>query len=366
LLDAGRASGRDDETVNVAWVLEQVASYLWSPFASWQAFLDASSGLLWAATYLQSKTAWLYLLSSLVIAWFVWAVARRRGWVDRDVSFRQYVMPRDVYLHRSAIADYKYVAVDLTIRSFVYAPLITVLGRVFHHLLSPIVTPLIVNDLPFTSLLGRSIVFTVLGAAFVDFLYFFAHFLMHRIPYLWHFHEVHHSAEVLTPVTVYRIHPVEEAVNVVVASIAGAFIVIPYQAYSGSEAGILTVYGVNVVMFGFFVLAFQLRHSHIWLGYGPMLSRIFISPAQHQIHHSVDPKHWNKNYGFTFAVWDLLFRSLYVPKTRETLTFGVPGSDPRDFATIGKIYWLPFVKAFHHVLRRRPPTLAGAAQRVSS
>ena len=35
------------------------------------------------------------------------------------------------------------------------------------------------------------------------------HRALHRIPLLWCFHRVHHTAETLTPFTVYRTHPVE-------------------------------------------------------------------------------------------------------------------------------------------------------------
>ena len=43
----------------------------------------------------------------------------------------------------------------------------------------------------------------------VEFGYWFSHFLMHKIPFMWEFHKVHHSAEVLTPLTEWRQHPVE-------------------------------------------------------------------------------------------------------------------------------------------------------------
>jgi len=343
--------------MNVGWVLDKALEYLGSPFVSWASFVHASSGLFLAAVDLKSKTAWPYLLSSLAIAWLVWASARRQGLVDRSVSFRRYAIPRTVYFHRSAIADYKFVAVDLTIQAVLYTPLITGISQLVHRPLALVITPIAVGELPFTSSLVRSIVMAVLTVALADFVFFFAHFSMHRVPILWHFHETHHSAETLTPVTVYRVHPVESLVNGIAGAIASACIVLPYEAHSGTEPGVLTFYGVNSVLFVFFLVAFQLRHSHIWLSYGPVLSRIFISPAQHQIHHSVDPKHWNKNYGFTFAIWDLLFRSLYVPKTHEVITFGVPGSDPDDFATVWKIYWLPFVKAFR-AIRRQPPSPA--------
>src|SRR5690606_39715058 len=52
----------------------------------------------------------------------------------------------------------------------------------------------------------------------------------------------------------------------------------------------LTLFGSNVVFALFHLLGSNLRHSHIWWSFGPTLSRILISPAQHQIHHSKDRK----------------------------------------------------------------------------
>jgi sterol desaturase/sphingolipid hydroxylase (fatty acid hydroxylase superfamily) len=65
------------------------------------------------------------------------------------------------------------------------------------------------------------------------------------------------------------------------------------------------------------------HHSHIWISFGPVLERIFISPAQHQIHHSIEPKHFNRNYGQALALWDWMFGTLYVIREREVVTFGL-------------------------------------------
>ena len=55
------------------------------------------------------------------------------------------------------------------------------------------------------------------------------------------------------------------------------------------------------------------------------LGRIFVSPAHHQVHHSGNPKHFNKNFGSCLALWDWMFGTLYVPeKEREPLSFGFP------------------------------------------
>lgn len=53
-----------------------------------------------------------------------------------------------------------------------------------------------------------------------------------------------------------------------------------------------------------------------------------------------------------FAVWDVMFRTLYVPVGRETFAFGVAGADPRDFASLPRLYFLPFVKAARLVRER--------------
>ena len=324
--------------------LTKVASYFLRPFASWETFVGAAAGIPNALTDFGSKTAWPYLLSSLLVAWALHGLARRRGWIDPRLSLRQFLFPATVYRHRSAIVDYKFVAIDLSIKALIYSPVMSGFSYLIYKTLQPRIEPLLVADLPLGDPLTRGILLTVIAVMLTDLGFYISHFLMHRVPALWYFHEVHHSAEVLTPVTVYRVHPVEELVNASVAAVLSAFGASVYTAVRGSELDIITIHGANVLWFAFFMVAFQLRHSGIWLSYGPILSRIFISPAQHQIHHSVDARHWDRNYGYLFGLWDWMFKTLYVPGQRETLRFGVPG-DPQDFSTVRKLYFLPFVKA---------------------
>ena len=87
----------------------------------------------------------------------------------------------------------------------------------------------------------------------------------------------------------------------------------------------ITVWGSNLGYFAFYVFGYNLRHSHIWLPYPRGLSHIFISPAQHQIHHSTAPRHYDKNFGFLFAFWDWMAGSLYVPASKESIEFGLTG-----------------------------------------
>ena len=88
-----------------------------------ESFLRAASGLIDALTDLGSKTAWPYIFSSFVLALILHALGKRRGLVNSQTSLRAFLAPRDIYRQRSAILDYKYVAINLSIRGLVYTPL---------------------------------------------------------------------------------------------------------------------------------------------------------------------------------------------------------------------------------------------------
>jgi sterol desaturase/sphingolipid hydroxylase (fatty acid hydroxylase superfamily) len=50
---------------------------------------------------------------------------------------------------------------------------------------------------------------------------------------------------------------------------------------------------------------------------------VLISPAMHQMHHSIEPRHFNRNYGQALAIWDWMFGTLYVIHEKEVVTFGL-------------------------------------------
>ena len=153
---------------------------------------------------------------------------------------------------------------------------------------------------------------------------------MHRFSFLWRFHQIHHSAERLTPMTLYRTHPVESLVSALRRTAVVGFSTGFFIFLFGGKVSAFDIIGVNIIDFVFNVLASNLRHSHVWVSFGP-LSYIFISPAQHQIHHSQNPKHFDKNLGIVLSLWDLLFGTFYYPKKKEFLRFGLPGEKNWSF-----------------------------------
>lgn len=185
-----------------------------------------------------------------------------------------------------------------------------------------------------------------------DFVRYAVHWLEHRVPALWELHKVHHSAEVLNFMTAERHHPLSMllfrlAIVSAVAVVNGVFL----WAFgeSMSPTGLL---GANVFWLATTMLASGLRHSPVWLSFGPRVERWLMSPAQHQIHHSTDERHYGKNLGGALTVWDRMFGTLFVTRReRIELSFGL-GEETRELRSVGALYFRPMKRAVLSLLPR--------------
>jgi len=149
------------------------------------------------------------------------------------------------------------------------------------------------------------------------------HRLMHEVPLLWEVHQVHHSAEELTPLTFHRVHPLEGVVYgargvLVTGTVTG----VAFWLARG-EAHDWTLLGVNALGLVFNSISGNLRHSHVWLRFPEAVERWLISPAQHQLHHSAAPGDDRANYGTWLAVWDRLGGSWRPSPVARPERFGV-------------------------------------------
>lgn len=154
--------------------------------------------------------------------------------------------------------------------------------------------------------------------------YWIDHYLVHRVPFLWEFHKVHHSAETLSPLTNARMHPVDTVIFYNIAAVVtGLFGGIAYY-FLGRRVPEATIFSANAIAFVFGYLTNHLQHSHMWIPFTGVWGRLLISPAHHQIHHSTNPIHFDKNLGSSLAIFDWLFGTLHVPaRERERLNFGI-------------------------------------------
>ena len=164
---------------------------------------------------------------------------------------------------------------------------------------------------------------------------------MHKVPFLWKFHAVHHSATTMTPLTQYRIHPFELIVTNVRVLAVNGFITGVFHYITNSMLTEYLFVGVNIFSFIFHIFGSNLRHSHIPFKYPNFLENIFISPLQHQIHHSSNKNHYDKNLGSKFAIWDYVFGTLVKSKEIKKITFGI-GKQNTNYNTVIKNLLTPF------------------------
>lgn len=193
-----------------------------------------------------------------------------------------------------------------------------------------------------------------------EFAYFIDHWLSHNVEALWMFHRVHHTAETLTPLTNFRIHPIDSLVFAnCVAIIGGAAAGLCLWGL-GPAASPLALDGTNVLLFAFVCLLLHLQHSQLWIVLPGFWNRQIVGPAHHQLHHSRNPAHFNSNYGNSLAIFDRLAGTLRVPQSRSPrLKFGVAGLN-HDPHSLGGALIAPVVDAF--ALLRPEPRAAQTAR----
>jgi len=317
------------------------------------------------------------LAGALVFSLLFYVDARRkRGRRMSAIGFLRSIFPARIVLHRSSRLDLRMWIVNTIVFASAYGMLAagSVLWRdAMVNLLTSAFGPHEPAAWPVFAILA---VVTLAQLLAYEFGYWVGHYLFHVIPALWEFHKVHHSAEVMTTLTEMRTHPVEiiAFMNIIGLCTGLAFGVMTYGFGPGLQP--FTLLNLNVVLMLFIITIGHLRHSHMWIAFTGLAGRLFQSPAHHQIHHSDQPRHFNKNLGFALAVWDWLFGTLYVPETYEKITFGV-GAEHVRFDTVMRSFALPFAASAAQIgrwaarLRARPaegePAIgpSGSAARTS-
>lgn len=291
-----------------------------------------------------------FLLGSLALA--LWTFHRR----GLRASWRQQLFPREIYLHPSAILDYKLLFAKALLRVLLFAPLF--LSTVAITAAVAVFLRAQLGAAPASSLSGVAVGLLYTVAAFLldDWTRYALHRAMHRVPWLWELHKVHHSAEVLTPLTLYRTHPIESLLNTLRGSIGLGLISGVFVWGFGTRVQGWEILGVDAIGFVWSLLGANLRHSHIWLSYGPRWEHLLLSPAQHQVHHSDAVQHRDRNFGTVLSLWDWLGGSLFVTSERQELHFGLAADEPSHRATIPSLLLSPLYRslraAFASVVER--------------
>ena len=131
------------------------------------------------------------------------------------------------------------------------------------------------------------------------------HVLLHKVPFLWRLHIVHHSDEHVDVTTGTRHHPLDYVMREAFALIAVIVVGAPLAFY--------LIYRLLTVFFTY------ATHANIdvpqWLD--RPLSYVFVTPTVHKFHHHAVMPWTDTNYGNILSIWDRLFGTLVYEDVRR-------------------------------------------------
>jgi sterol desaturase/sphingolipid hydroxylase (fatty acid hydroxylase superfamily) len=287
----------------------------------------------------------------LVAAAFITWRRMQRNRPLRASTLLRGLFPAWLVRHASMHADISYFAFNVFVYGIVFGWAV-----MSYKFLSGIVVDGLTaafGTMPPTSwpdLLARATITLTLFLAY-ELGYWLDHYLKHRVPALWELHKVHHSANVLTPLTVFRIHPLDGLIfsNILALTLGLTNGVVNYLF--GKPVTLFSIDDANIILVLFVHIYVHLQHTHLWIAFTGLAGRIFLSPAHHQIHHSNNPLHFDKNLGSCLAIWDWLFGTLHVPaKEPEPLSFGVKVGEA-DMHSFSELAVAPVQRAAVHVVQ---------------
>lgn len=172
----------------------------------------------------------------------------------------------------------------------------------------------------------------ILGFVFMDWAYYWWHYLNHTLPFFWRFHNVHHTDLDLDVSTAARFHFGEIILSVPFRVLVVALLGIPFRA--------LLIFEI------IFESATMFHHSN-WrlpLGLERALNHVIVTPRMHGIHHSIVEKETNSNWGTIFCWWDGLHRTLRRDISQDEITIGVAAYRNERELTLANLWTLPFRK----------------------
>ena len=276
----------------------------------------------------------LYLFSSFLLALYVFFRSKNRP------SFLAYFVSKKRWLGNSALIDYSLIFFNSIVKVIVIAPFLVYALYIAEGINEYLIDRFGISTLGWSAS-SIVVLYTIAIIVVNDFFSFIIHYMMHKVPFLWEFHKIHHSATELTPFTQYRIHPVELIINNLRGLLVKAVITGIFMYLANGKVHLMTFLGVNVLNFLFFFFGANLRHSHVQLKYFTFLEYLLISPFQHQIHHSNKREHYDTNLGSRLAIWDYLFGTLIKSKEVKEITFGL-GEEDKSYNTFFKNLLRPF------------------------
>lgn len=173
------------------------------------------------------------------------------------------------------------------------------------------------------------LVFSMLA---LDWTFYYWHWMLHKIPFLWRFHNVHHVDLDLDSTTALRFHFGELMISTL---------------YRSAQILVLGISPFILILFEVMVTSFALFHHSNFrfpLRLENILNRFVITPRLHGVHHSTIRDETDSNFGTILTVWDRLHSTLRTDVPQDRIKIGVPEfQDPRELG-FWNLLSLPFRK----------------------
>lgn len=312
------------------------------------------------ADNLPRDLTWPFLLLTLVIATGIWAIRRGRGSKDADGRERaadlvEFLLPRKIYTHVSARVDIWLYVLDRALRPLWAATFLVAVAPGTEQAIMAAMGDLFGSGPALESTYAWMLLYSLFTLLCYDLVFYLIHYAEHKVPALWVIHKVHHSAEVLTPLTRYREHFLEAPMYAVGGALSFGFAAGIFSWAFQDSITPATLFNI-----GFFSLLFgfngSFRHYHVAFHYPRWLSKWLHSPVMHHVHHSYLKQHWDKNFAVVTSIWDRLFGTLYIPEKDEHTPWGL-GPETQDQY---RSFWQNTTGPFRdwYAMARRPKVAA--------
>ena len=328
--------------------------------------VQQASTFIWniASTNIPNDLHWDRLLITLFLAICLFMYYRGHGSKSakgevRQVEIVEYLIPNDVYTHVSARVDVGLWVLERILRPIWVVALMATVGPVTEQNVIAVLQWQFGETPAIESSYAWMLFFALVSLLLYDFVFYAIHYSMHKIPALWAIHKVHHSAEVLTPLTRYREHFL--AGPIWAAGSAFSFAVATGIFAYLFDGGITQATILGAGFFSFILgLTGAFRHYHVQLRYPRWLEKWIQSPAMHHTHHSYLKKHWDTNLAAVTSIYDRMFGTLYIPDKDEYTPWGIGPDTQGEYRSFMQNTTGPF-RDWYKMLTRGDSPQAGAA-----
>jgi sterol desaturase/sphingolipid hydroxylase (fatty acid hydroxylase superfamily) len=261
----------------------------------------------WKSTLFQVKWYENFFWGLVIISLAVWILEILFPWRKDQAIFR-----KDFWL------DAFYMFFNFFIFAIVISGFYEIISLFLNDYLGVNMQSLAIFNIKELGIWAQLLIFFIIN----DFVQWFTHVLLHRIPLLWRFHKVHHSVKEMGFAAHLRYHWMEnifyKPLKVLAVMLIGGFE--PEQAF--------------IVHFVAIAIG-HLNHANVKLNYGPF-KYIFNNPVMHLYHHAYSlptNKPHGINFGISLSIWDYIFKTNHIPEDSGTIELGYPSDEkmPKGF-----------------------------------